>query len=406
MVDTTPPTVSFTPLTATPSTSPRTLVATVSDNLAVANVTVFYAINGGSFTSAACTNGGPASYACPIPGNPSGTTVTYYVTAIDTATNSSTVPSSATPDLYTVGPASVPAGEYSSISLADGSSFAGNILVDNNLDLEGIINAGSFTVTLACGGTVSVAGPNAYVIGKFEKVFCGAGAFTFPIGTTPSTTNPAGVNGPQPAPPAPPQGASPFTANVTSAAPGSSLVVFAVDGDMPGATTASSASRYWDVTQTGSITADISYTYLDQDVNGTEANYKVLKRESGITAVVAGGTVDAGTNTASVSGVSSFSQWGAGVPLGTTAAAVSVGGRVLTSDGRGIANVVITVEDDALGQPLTTRTNAFGYYRFEGLATGRSYVVTANARHFTFAQPSVVVSPRDTMTDLNFTAQP
>jgi CSLREA domain-containing protein len=400
-IDTSPPTLSYTPLTATSSTAPITLIVTAADNLAVANVAIYSGINGATPTPANCTSAGSGNWNCPLSGNAAHTAVTYYVTATDTATNVTSVPASS-PNLYTVGAATIPAGEFSNVSLGDGSTLIGDIIVDANLDLQGIVNAGSSTVILDCVGTVSGAGPSAYVIGKFQKLFCGTGSFTFPIGTTPSSTftSASGLV-------ADAAGPSPFTANVTSAGQGAALTVFAVDGDMPGANAGQSASRYWDVTQTGTLTANISYTYLDQDMNGTESDYKVLKRESGNTVIVPGGTVDANTNTASIAGVSSFSQWGAGVlPLGTTAASVSVGGRALTSDGRGIANVVITVQGDSLTQPMTTRTNAFGYYTFEGLATGRSYVVTANARNFAFSQPSVVISLRDTLTDINFTAQP
>jgi hypothetical protein len=199
---------------------------------------------------------------------------------------------------------------------------------------------------------------------------------------------------------------SPFTAHVTSASVGASLTVFVVDGNMLGSNASNSASRYWDVTQAGTLTADISYTYLQQDVRGTESQYKVLKREGGNTTVVGTGSVDAATHTATVLGVSSFSQWGAGTPLTTTAARVSVGGRILTADGLGIKNVRISVAGNSISEPVTVLTNAFGYYTFDGLSVGETYVVTVNARHFTFSHPSRVISLTDSLTDLNFTADP
>jgi CSLREA domain-containing protein len=400
----TPPTLIYTPLQATSSQDAVNLTVNASDDHGVTNVTIFYTVNGNS-SSAICSSTGSGSYNCQIPAQTTGTAVIYYVTATDTAMQTTTVPSSSAPNLYTVGAATIPSIEYTNVSLWDGSSLGGNITVDKNLDLRGIVNAGSYTLTLGCNGTVSGAGPTAYVIGRFQKSFCGptgADGFMFPIGTTPSSTLTTGAGLAADA-----AGFSPFTANVTSADQGAALTVFVVDGDMPGADASQSASRYWDVTKSGTLTADLNYKYLDQDVNGTEANYKVLKREGGNTVIVPGGTVDPSTNTATIASVSSFSQWGAGVlPLVTTAARVSMGGRVLTSDGRGIANVLITATGDSLTQPLVTRTNAFGYYMIEGVSSGRSYVVTADARHFTFLQPSVIVSLRDDVSDINFTALP
>jgi hypothetical protein len=373
----------------------------VTDNIAVGTVSVNYAINDGSFTSSSCQNNGGGSYGCTIPGNGLGTAVSYYVTATDTATNIRETPDHTVPNLYTVGAATVPTGEYTSLSLSGGSTLGGNVAVDSNIDLQGIVTTGTFTLSLGCDGTVSGAGPGAYVIGNFQRSFCGAADFTFPVGTAASGPPPPVADG---VVAGPATGFSPFTAHVTSSSLGASLTIFVVDANLLGSDSTQSESRYWDVTQSGSITADISFTYLDQDVNGDETQYKVLKREGGLTNIVAGGTVNAATNTASVSGVSSFSQWAAGNKLITTAAPVSVAGRVLTSDGRGIANVVLVVSGDALAGPVKLQTNAFGYYVFDGLPSGHSYVVTATARNFTFSQPTRVISLNDDVSDLNFTA--
>ena len=98
------------------------LNVTVTDDLAVASVSVFYAINGGPFTSSSCPLDTGSSYACTIPGNGNGTAVSYYVTATDTATNETDVPDASAPDMYTVGAANVPAGQYSTLSAGAGST--------------------------------------------------------------------------------------------------------------------------------------------------------------------------------------------------------------------------------------------------------------------------------------------
>jgi CSLREA domain-containing protein len=97
---------------------------------------------------------------------------------------------------------------------------------------------------------------------------------------------------------------------------------------------------------------------------------------------------------------------GAFESLGPTAASVSIAGRVLAADGTGIANVIVTAGCGGLAEPLTVRTNTFGYYRFEGLSAGSTCFVTVNSRRYLFAIPSVAVTPDDDLDGVNFTALP
>jgi serine protease AprX len=84
---------------------------------------------------------------------------------------------------------------------------------------------------------------------------------------------------------------------------------------------------------------------------------------------------------------------------GTTAAAVSIGGRVLTRDGSGIRGAMVAIIDPN-GTVKRTMTNAFGYYRFDSVAAGSTYIVRAAARRYTFAPRTIGVT--DQFTDLNF----
>ena len=90
--------------------------------------------------------------------------------------------------------------------------------------------------------------------------------------------------------------------------------------------------------------------------------------------------------------------------LTPTAASVSVGGRVRTADGRGIQNAEITIMSPN-GSTQLARSSSFGYYRFEGVAVGETYVVSIAAKWFTFGQPAVVVGVVDEITDLDFVAE-
>jgi len=67
--------------------------------------------------------------------------------------------------------------------------------------------------------------------------------------------------------------------------------------------------------------------------------------------------------------------------FGTTAADVSIGGRVLTADGRGVSKAFITLTDPA-GESRSAVTNPFGYYRFENLPVGQAYILTVRSKRY------------------------
>jgi len=89
------------------------------------------------------------------------------------------------------------------------------------------------------------------------------------------------------------------------------------------------------------------------------------------------------------------------VQLAPTAATVSVSGRVVTETGRGIRNVVISMTDSN-GNTRTARTMSFGYYRFEEVEAGETYVFTATGKRFTFEQNTIVQSITETTNNINF----
>ncbi len=92
--------------------------------------------------------------------------------------------------------------------------------------------------------------------------------------------------------------------------------------------------------------------------------------------------------------------------LASTAADVSLSGRVLTSDGRGIRNAEVTISGNSLAEPRIATTGSFGYFSFDGLAAGETYVVTVNSRRYTFSTPSQVISLVDNIANVDFVANP
>lgn len=85
-----------------------------------------------------------------------------------------------------------------------------------------------------------------------------------------------------------------------------------------------------------------------------------------------------------------------------TAAGVSVGGRVLTSAGKGIFRARVTLTDSN-GETRTALTNFSGYYRFENVRAGETYFFGVSAKLQTF-NPQVVSINEET-NELNFVAQ-
>ena len=89
--------------------------------------------------------------------------------------------------------------------------------------------------------------------------------------------------------------------------------------------------------------------------------------------------------------------------LGPTAADVSVSGRVLTASGRGIRNVRITLTDSS-GNTKTAVSTTFGYYRFDNVTAGETYIITAKGKRYEFSPPAQVINVNEDAVDINFTA--
>lgn len=91
--------------------------------------------------------------------------------------------------------------------------------------------------------------------------------------------------------------------------------------------------------------------------------------------------------------------------LAPTSAGVSITGRVTTAAGNGIRGVrLVLTSPDGTRRLATTTT--FGYYAFDGVPAGNTYVLEISARRYTFAEPSRVISLKDHLTGVDFTALP
>ena len=88
--------------------------------------------------------------------------------------------------------------------------------------------------------------------------------------------------------------------------------------------------------------------------------------------------------------------------LVATAAPVSISGRAVQANGRGIANVVVEAFDSQGNLMRQARTNTFGYFVLFDIPAGADYIVMASAKRYRFQQPSRVVSLHDNVDGIVF----
>jgi uncharacterized delta-60 repeat protein len=88
--------------------------------------------------------------------------------------------------------------------------------------------------------------------------------------------------------------------------------------------------------------------------------------------------------------------------LAPSAAAVSVSGRVLTSDGSGLRDAKVMLTGGG-GNSRPTSTGSFGYFRFDDVQSGETYVVSVASKRYQFSPQVVTVN--EELSELNFTAQ-
>ena len=264
-----------------------------------------------------------------------------------------------------------------------GLTVAGGDLTVTDLSLANGIICGGPNRIFHQGGMTRQTG---YINGTFVRVFTGPGTFTLPIGLN---------------------GYSPVTVNASAIGTSPSyLSVRTVDTALPGLLPAKSASRYWQLEETGDITASVGFTYDDADVRSSEANY-ALWRSTGGTPVMIGGSVPLpNSNTVSTpDGVTQFTgDWGIGEQLDP--GPVSIGGTVTTSGGQPIRNATLTISGGNLPSPVTAQTGNFGTYSFTGLQAGEAYTVRVDVKRYRFAQPTQMVTPFGNVGNVNFVANP
>jgi hypothetical protein len=174
--------------------------------------------------------------------------------------------------------------------------------------------------------------------------------------------------------------------------------------------------RYWAVSGGAGITADMKFFYNATATPGTPANYKPQRVTPGAPPTAtsfidscAPGPCATCPSTCvdetspnhyifipGAAGAAFAGNWTAS-ELAPTAAQVGVSGRVLSADGHAIRGAHVTL-DDGTGHPMTAISNAFGYYRFSEVQSGRTYILNAITRGYTFTPR--VLSVNDELSDI------
>src|SRR6185436_20045093 len=176
-------------------------------------------------------------------------TLIYARTSSQTSTNVEFPPSS--------GPQNV------TINNGGGVTLHADRTVDGTFALtSGNLTTNANTLTLGSGAVVTGGTSSSYVIGNLKRTFAATGSKTFAVGTA--------------------NGFSPFTANVTAGTFLADITVSAVQSAQPNMPAGTSILRYWPLTATNVTSANLTFEYLNGDVQGNESIYKVYRVSGGI----------------------------------------------------------------------------------------------------------------------------
>lgn len=92
--------------------------------------------------------------------------------------------------------------------------------------------------------------------------------------------------------------------------------------------------------------------------------------------------------------------------LSPSAANVSVTGRVLNSEGRGVASAMVVITNAATGVSNVAYTNPFGYYVFDDIESGNYYLITVSHKGYRFSDSQRSFTLNDSLGLSDFVADP
>lgn len=150
---------------------------------------------------------------------------------------------------------------------------------------------------------------------------------------------------------------------------------------------------------TGAVATDVPNTVNANINQGTGTNNSLVPAANGYLGLAASNSTSADArNTAE------FDQIYL-TPDSTTAASAAINGRITDSRGRGLNHVIITITGGVLESPIYVQTNTFGYYRFNDISVGNTYIITPFSKRYIFEQSSFVVNVNGDFDGADFVGQ-
>jgi hypothetical protein len=93
-------------------------------------------------------------------------------------------------------------------------------------------------------------------------------------------------------------------------------------------------------------------------------------------------------------------------PLIPSAAGATISGRVMLENGGGLKNAIVYLQGGRLTAPLIAQTGNFGYFSFEDVETGQSYIISVNSKRYEIVNNTRAISLLGDLTDVDFQAVP
>lgn len=87
--------------------------------------------------------------------------------------------------------------------------------------------------------------------------------------------------------------------------------------------------------------------------------------------------------------------------LSPTAASVSISGRIFNPRGRGLRNARVTLTASG-GSTRTVLSGTFGYYSFDEVAAGETYIITVVSKRYQFTPQVLTIT--EELDNIEFTA--
>ena len=88
-----------------------------------------------------------------------------------------------------------------------------------------------------------------------------------------------------------------------------------------------------------------------------------------------------------------------------TAANVSIGGRIYSASGLGIQKVRVVLRPQ-VGSARYALSSTFGFYRFDDVPVGESYIIEVYVKRYQFQHSSILINVTDEIYGIDFVALP